>query len=223
MSDALHSRVTRIVMGSVHALLDKVENVAPASVFMQSVREIEQVADEVRAELGLVAANHYLAQQQRSSLDKEYNKLTSALSVALGDNRDDLAKSAIARQMDIETQLPILDASLATLVQQTQELSGFVDALVGKKREMEAAIHAFETSRQRPDKTNASPAGSSNTWTAKIEAAKNTFDTLYQNQTGLNVAGHSIPLAQTTQLNELHGLVRENTINERLAALKAKQ
>lgn len=222
MSNPLHTRVTRIVMGSIHALLDKAENVAPAAVLMQSVREIEQVADEVRAELGLAAANRHLAQQQRSNLSKEYDSLTVALTAALGDKRDDLAKSAIARQLDIEAQLPPLDAKVETLTQQTQELSGFVDTLMGKKREMEAAIRAFENAHQQADTTTANPAATGSTREAKIDAAQNAFDTLYQRQTGLDVAGQGTPLAQATQLNELHNLVRENTINARLAALKAK-
>jgi phage shock protein A len=63
----------------------------------------------VRAELGLVAANRHLAQQQHLRLNREHDALGVALTTALQEARDDLAKTAIARQIDIEAQLPILE------------------------------------------------------------------------------------------------------------------
>ena len=42
MTDTIASRVTRVVGGSVHALLDAVENAAPESTMAQAIREVDQ-------------------------------------------------------------------------------------------------------------------------------------------------------------------------------------
>lgn len=115
MSDTLRQRVSRVIAGGAHALLDKIEDAAPVAMLEQSVREVESIADEVRAELGRTVANRHLAQQQHLNLNREHEQLGSAIEQALQSGREDLAKPAIARQIDIEAQLPVLESSLAEL------------------------------------------------------------------------------------------------------------
>ena len=57
MTDTIASRVTRVVSGSVHALLDAVESAAPEATMAQAIREVDRVIDDVRAELGRVEAS----------------------------------------------------------------------------------------------------------------------------------------------------------------------
>lgn len=219
MADNLRSRVARVIAGGAHALLDKIEDAAPVAVLEQSVRELDQVTGEVRAELGLVAANRHLAQQQHLRLNKEHDALGIALTTALQEVRDDLAKTAIARQIDIEAQLPILESSLGELSQQEKELSSFIDALMGKKREMQKAVQDLEASRRLAESTAMGRSTVSNA-VVKAQSAQSAFDRTYQRQTGLSPAGHGATLEQTGKINELNQLVLDNKISERLAALK---
>ena len=220
MADNLRLRVTRIITGGAHALLDKIENTAPLALLEQSVREVEQVTNEVRAELGRLVANRHVAQQQHVHLNQEHEALSAAIATALAQQREDLAKPAIARQLDIEAQLPILESSLAELGRQDQELSSFIEALMGKKREMDKSIADFETSRHLSQSPAAAGQAASGT-AARLQTAQSAFDRTYQRQTGLSPAGQSAGLAQAAQLKELNQLVQDNKINERLAALKA--
>ncbi len=220
MSDNLRSRVTRLITGGAHALLGKIEDAAPLALLEQSVREVEQVTDEVRAELGRLVANRHVAQQQHVHLNQEHEALSAAIAAALAQQREDLAKPAIARQLDIEAQLPILESSLAELGRQDQELSSFIEALMGKKREMDKAIADFEASRrlsQSPAAAGQAASGAA----ARLQTAQSAFDRTYQRQTGLSPAGQSAGLEQAARLKELSQLVQDNKINERLAALKA--
>jgi phage shock protein A len=219
MADTLKSRVARVIAGSVHAFLDRIEDAAPSAMLEQSVRELEQIAADVRGELGLLVANRHLAQQQHLHLNKEHEALSTSLATALSEGRDDLAKPAIARQIDIEAQLPILESSLSQLAQEEKELTGYADALMGKKREMEKAIADLAASRRASE---IAPAKTSNTG-ARVDAAQAAFDRTYQRQTGLSEAGRGATLEQAAKLKELSELVRDNKINERLAALKAGQ
>jgi phage shock protein A len=222
MSDSLKQRVTRVIAGGAHALLDKIEDAAPVAVMEQSVREVETIIDEVRSELGRAVANRHLAQRQHVNLNKEHELIDASISQALDKNREDLAKTAIARQIDIEAQLPVLELSLADLGAQETELAGFVDALMGKKREMLAAIRDFEESRKNAENSLPREAGTYSPVGAKLEAAQSAFDRTYQRQTGLDSAGRGASLEQAVKLKELSDMVLENKINERLAALKTK-
>ena len=222
MTDTLRQRVSRVIAGGAHALLDKIEDAAPVAMLEQSVREVEVIADEVRSELGRAVANRHLAQQQHLNLNKEHEQLGASINEALNNSREDLAKPAIARQIDIEAQLPVLESSLADQATQEKELSGFVDALMGKKREMQVAIRDFEQSRKNAESVAVRGAGAATPVGAKLQAAQSAFDRTYQRQTGLDAAGRGASLEQAAKLKELGDLVRENKINERLAALKAK-
>jgi phage shock protein A len=223
MADSLRTRVARVIAGGAHALIDKVEDAAPVAMLEQSVREVDMIVDEVRTELGLIAANRHLAQQQHLNLNREHEQLANSVTTALGESRDDLAGSAISRQIDIEAQLPILETSLAELGAREKEMSGFVDALLGKKREMETAIREFEASRRIAEANPAMSAQGTNTIGAKLSSAQSAFDRTYQRQSGLSPSARGATLEQAARLKELSDLVRNNKIAERLAALKSGQ
>lgn len=220
MADNLRLRVTRVITSGAHALLDKIENAAPVAILEQSVREVEQVTDEVRCELGRLVASRHVTRQQHVYLSREHETLSAAIASALAQKREDLAKLAIARQFDIEAQLPILESSLIELDLQDKELSSFIEALMGKKREMEKAILDFETSRQLCQSPTAGQAAPGHA-AARLQTAQSAFDRTYQRQTGLSPAGHSAGLEQAARLKELSQLVLDNKINERLTSLKA--
>lgn len=221
MSDTLRQRVSRVIAGGAHALLDKIEDAAPVAMLEQSVREVNAIAEEVRGELGRTVANRHLTQQQHVNLNREHENLGSSIEQAIANRREDLARSAIARQLDIEAQMPVLESSLAELLAQEKELSGFADALMGKKREMEAAIRDFEHSRNAAAVSALRTASTTGHAGAKLVAAQSAFDRTYQRQTGLSAMARGATLEQTARLHELNDLVRENKISERLAALKS--
>lgn len=223
MADNLKTRVARVIAGSVHAVLDKIEDAAPVAMLEQSLRELESVTDEVRTELGRIAANRHLAQQQHLTLNREHDDIAQSLEAALSASRDDLATTAIGRQLDIEAQLPILETTLSDLAQQEKELSGYVDALKGKQREMQAAIAAFEQSRREAESAARTAGNATGKVSAKVDAAQNSFDRTYRRATGLEAMQRQATLEQSAKLKELTDMVRDNRIAERLATLKNKR
>lgn len=224
MSESLKSRVGRVIAGGVHALLDRIEDQAPEAMMEQSIREADAVVDDVRHELGLVSANRHLSQQQHASLNGQHAKLAAQIEEALGSGREDLARAAVARQLDIEAQLPVLETTLAEFTRQEGELQGFVAALLAKKREMQESLSEFRKSRAAASATvsaSAGPAGSSAEH--RIGSVTGAFDRIYERQTGLSGTARGHTLQQAAQLKELDDLVRDNKIAERMAQLKANK
>jgi phage shock protein A len=220
MADTLKTRVRRVIAGSVNALLDRIEDQAPEAMMEQSIREADSVIDEVRHELGLLSANRHLSQRQHATLNAHHATLSAQIDEALSQGRDDLARAAVARQLDIEAQLPVLEATLAEQTRQEAELQGFVAALLAKRREMETALAEFRRSRAAAAATRGGGAAP-NTAEHRMDQVAGAFDRLYERQTGLAGTARGVGLQQAAQLQELDDLMRNNKIAERLAQLKA--
>lgn len=175
----------------------------------------------MRHELGLVSANRHLAQQQHAKLNRSHEELRDQIAQALAAQREDLARAAVSRQIDIEAQIPVLETTLADLGRQEQELQGFTAALLAKKREMQEALAQFRNSRAATESA-AQPIGQSSV-EQRLGKVTDAFDKIYQRQTGLDGTQRTGNLDQASRLNELEALVRDHKISERMARIKAGQ
>ena len=221
MTDSLKTRVGRVIAGGMHALLDKIEDLNPKAAMEQSIREAEGVIDEVRHELGIASANRHLAQQQHAKLNSSHEELRDQIAQALAGLREDLARAAVSRQIDIEAQIPVLETTLADLARQEQELQGFTAALLAKKRELQEALVEFCKSRGGTESA-AQPVGQSNV-EQRLGKVADAFDKIYQRQTGLDGTQRNGSLEQAARLSELEQLVRDQTRAERLAQIRGGQ
>ena len=106
MTDTIASRVTRVIGGSVHALLDAVENAAPEATMAQAIREVDQAIDEVGAELGRVEAVKHLATSSLNKLNTHKETLAEQIEIAMAKGDEALARAGIAKQIDIDDQIP---------------------------------------------------------------------------------------------------------------------
>jgi phage shock protein A len=221
MTDTIASRVTRVIGGSVHALLDAVENAAPEAAMAQAIREVDQAIDEVRSELGRVEAVKHVASSSLNKLNTQKETLAEQVDIAMAKGDETLARAGIAKQVDIDDQIPVLQRSLQDSIGRGTELEGYIAALVAKKREMESALQDFIAARAAasgPTSTNAS----SGTTQGKVDRAGSAFDRVLARETGLSVAGSGVN-ADAAKLRELQDMARTHRIDERLAALKAAQ
>lgn len=220
MVDSLRSRVSQIIVGSAHALLDKIEDQAPEAMMEQAIRKLDSVIDEVRAELGKTAANRHLAQQQHAELNRRHLELTTQAEEAIGMTRDDLARIAVAKQLDIEAQIPIIEGSLTEIAAQEKELSGYIEALLAKKRDMEEALAQFIASRNRASSPTGTAPSANNAQTA-VDKAGHSFSRIFHRQTGLTMAEQKMSAEEAVKLKELDDLVQTRRVEARLAQLKA--
>jgi phage shock protein A len=222
MTDTIANRVTRVVSGSVHALLDAVENVAPEATMAQAVREVDRVIDDVRAELGRVEASKHLATTQLNKLNTDHEQLAAQIEAAIAQGREDLARAGLEKQLNIEDQVPVLQKSLADQRDNGKELEGYIAALLAKKREMEQALRdyvATRASRTAGQGSTAGPATGRVKSEDRVANAGAVFDRVLARQTGLSGLT-SAATGDAAKLRELQDLQRANRIEERLAQLK---
>jgi phage shock protein A len=219
MAETLAVRVTRILAGSAHALLDAIEDMAPEAVMRQAIREIDQVLAEVRVDLGKSEAAKHLITTHINKLNNESEQLGAHVETALERGEETLARAGIERQILIDDQTPVLQRSLAEQLEKSRELEGYITALLAKRREMEDSFQEYLATNAN----RAAPAGAAQRLDqgARIENAQSAFDRVLARQTG--VIGLSVPNGGDAQkLKELQDLARRNRIDERLAELKAR-
>jgi phage shock protein A len=221
VTDTIASRVTRVIAGSVHALIDAVENAAPEATMSQAIREIDQALDEVRAELGRVEAVKHLATSSLGKLNTQNEGLAGQIEIAMAKGDEALARAGIAKQVDIEDQIPVLQRSLQDAIDRGKELESYITALQAKKREMESALQDFTAARAAAAATPG-PDSPNRPTQSKAERAGDAFDRVVARQTGLTAVTSPIN-PDAAKLRELQDLARRHRIDERLAALKAAQ
>jgi phage shock protein A len=219
MTDTIASRVTRVISSSVHALLDAVENAAPEAAMAQAIREVDQAVDEVRAELGRVEAVKHLVTSSLTKLKTQNEGLAGQIEIAMEKGDEGLARAGIAKQVDIEDQIPVLERSLREAADRSRELEGYIAALMAKKREMDAALQDFTAARAAAS-SSPGPTMSTGTAQGKVDRAGSAFDRVLARQTGITGTTSAIN-ADASKLHELQELARTHRIDERLAAWKA--
>ena len=217
MAESITSRVSRIITGNVHHLIDSIENANPQAIMGQAIREVDGIIDEVSVALGRATANKHLAVNRLAEQNRRHEQLSSDIELALNEEREDLAKAAVAAQLDVEAQVPVLEHSIANAANEEQEYQGYLTALRARRREMEDTLNEFIASRKQISEvqTAASP-------DHRLEKAGATFNRVLARQTGLSGINAPINAAQAVKMRELAELARNNRIEERLAVIRSR-
>ncbi|MBS4051528.1 MAG: PspA/IM30 family protein [Methylomonas sp.] len=212
MTETLAARVTRLIVGGAHTLIEKAENLSPDAVMAQSVREIDQIMAEVRLDFGKSEAAKHLTQSQMAKLNAEHEQLSGQIDIAVAQGRDDLATAAIGRQTDIEDYLPVLQKSLDEQSERAAEFENYLLALQAKKRELSQMLDDYMTAP-----TAAGAADNAERQT-RVDDAESAFGRVLARQG--NTGGPGI-IQDAAKLKELAELQRNQRIADRLAAIKA--
>jgi len=217
MQEKLTSRVGRIISASLHALVDAIENATPESVMEQAIREIDGAIDDVRAELGTVIAAKHLANGRLMDENRRYEDLVEKIELAIAQRRDDLAEAAIAQQLDIEAQIPVLESRIKECADNEKELESFINALQAKKRQMREDLRQYrEVNRQSSGSLQ--PGGDA--VSLNVDEAHAAFERVMDKAAG---AGTGRALStDAAKLAELEDMTRNHRIKERLNAVKNK-
>ncbi|QDG78440.1 PspA/IM30 family protein [Labrenzia sp. PHM005] len=222
MAEGLVGRVKRLVSGGVNQIVDSIENATPETVMAEAIREVDRATDQVRDELAGVLANKHLANTRLSETSSRHEELQGQIALAVREGRDDLAEAAIAQQLDLEVQIPVLETAVADAVREEKELEGYINALKARKRELESELAAFRKAQQQnaADSAVAGEAAGADSVEGRMRKAEEAFDRVMSRSTGLPGSGPA-NRENAAKLAELEDLARKNRVSERLAALKA--
>jgi phage shock protein A len=208
MKDTITQRVSRIIAGNVHALVDLAENANPKAIQQQAIREIDNAVTEVRTELGKEKVELHAITKRIAEAKADHAELLQQIETAIREERDDLAEAGIAKQMDIEVQRGVLEEARALCEADIKKYQGYVDAMLARKREMENVFAQKEAAEKAVN--GSAPAK------AAVDRAESAYNRV------MDGAAPVTPQQNETEaaLDELAELDRQNRIQSRLAALK---
>ncbi|MGL1936052.1 MAG: PspA/IM30 family protein [Fibrobacterales bacterium] len=225
MNEGMTARVSRIISGSANRLITIIESAAPEVVMEESIREIDDAIYDVKSELGKVEASKHMISKRLIETNNKHNELSENISIALNENRDDLAEAAVSKQMDLEAQIPIMENAISENIEKEKELEGYILALNGKKSEMREELQSFKDAKKKDtlasvelSKLNLSEADIEQ----KVSKAEEAFNRVMGNSMGIST-GRKTNLENDVKISELAELARSNRIKERLAEIKAKK
>lgn len=225
MSENIAIRVRRVISASVNDLVDALESSNADGVMREAIREVDRALDEVRSELGKAIASRAQITRHIDHTKAKIAELDAKADFAVDQKRDDLAEAAVARQVDLERQLPVLEQSLKDQAAKQAELETFVAALNGRKSEMEADLSAFSEARRAagvdaPAGTQACTMQSAERRAGKADEA---FNRAMNGPFGGNAADAKNVRETAAKLQELAQVERSTMISKRLAAVKARK
>jgi phage shock protein A len=219
MSEGLIKRISRLVSASANSLVDSIESAAPQMVMEEAIREIEAATKDVRIQLGKLEASKYLSTQTLNKDNEKHAELQAQIEVAVQQSRDDLAEVAIAKQMDIEAMIPVIEKNIAEDDAEIKELESYISALQAKKREMEESLNEFIKASEHIDNSAYSDGGTSTNVSTRVDGATSVFNRVAGGAIGVDT---NTKLADEKKLAELETLTRNNRIKERLAKVKTE-
>lgn len=207
------SRIGRLIAGMAHGAVDSAERANARPVLEQAIREIDAAAEEVRGDIGRKTAERFRIESRRKELAAELTELDGRITLAVEQARDDLAAAGIERQLDIESQLGVLDALLKDIDESLAQFNATLDAVRASRREAEARL--AELARSLSEAPAMAAAGGHGRAAARVERAEAAVARVTGVPGGLPPAGPAV--------EELRQLARQHAVAERLARVKASQ
>ena len=215
MAETLYARVRRLVSANINDIVDTLEKSQAEAVMKEAVREVDRAIDEVRAELGKAIGKQHHIHRTIELTEKKIAELVEKSAFAVKQNRDDLAEAAIARQVDLEAQIPALKSEAEAAHSEQMRLEEFVAALTGRKHDMEAELRAFEEASREAEAV----AGSNSAVPEqRVNRAQSAFDRAMKGATG--IGSNASTAGTAAKIAELDQMSRAQVIADRLANLK---
>jgi PspA/IM30 family len=146
LHEGILARMGRLLAAIASQTIDNAENSNKVAVVKQAIREIDAGADEARYALGKSRAEEFRLKRRREELDAEVAGLTEKIRLAIAENREDLARAGVARQIDLESQGIALERATDFIELEIDEQTKALQAMLGARREAEARLADLELS-----------------------------------------------------------------------------
>jgi phage shock protein A len=214
LHEGILARMGRLLAAIASQTIDNAESNNKVALVKQAIREIDAGADEARYALGKSRAEEFRLRKRREELDTETANLNEKIRLALAENRDDLARAGVARQIDLESQMIALERAMDFIELEIEEQTKALQAMLGARREAEARLTELEQSLMREAQHETSRAPSP----TNISSAERAMAAIAR-VTGVPASS----VLGDKELDELDRLHREKEIAARLERIKSQK
>jgi phage shock protein A len=214
LHEGILARMGRLLAAIASQTIDNAENSNKVALVKQAIREIDAGADEARLALGKSRAEEFRLKRRQDELNAEVASLTEKIRLAIAENREDLARAGVARQIDLESQGIALERAMDFIELEIDEQTKALTAMLGARREAEVRLADLEASlaQHAPQETGRHGAATKTVSADRAMAA-------IARVTGVPAA-HVLGDRELDELDRLH---REKEIAARLERIKSQQ
>lgn len=217
--DDILTRITRLVSGIAHAALDKAERGDQVAVVEQCIRDLDKERTTLQAQLAQVLSQRHRNVARRAEIEGQLAALEGQIASAVTQDRDDLAKAGIERQIVLETLLKGIDASIDGIDDEAGQIKSSLSLIAAGRKDAEASLAQLKASLAQTPAGGPSPASRGAAATESPEARAIRSLEAIARVTGVPAQS---PDQSGGQLDELERLHRNKDVSDRLAALKDK-
>ena len=212
--EGILARMGRLLAAIASETIDNAENSNKVALVKQAIREIDAGADEARHALGKSRAEEFRLKRRREELDAEVAGLTEKIRLAIAENREDLARAGVARQIDLESQGTALERAMDFVELEIDEQTKALQAMLGARREAEVRLADLQASLEKhsPQETGRASGATKTVSPDRAMAA-------IARVTGVPASG----TPADKELDELDRLHREKEIAARLERIKTQK
>jgi len=137
----IFSRATEIINSNINALLDKAEN--PEKMVRLIIQEMEETLVEVRTTSARAIADKKTLSRRQRALEKDSAEWERKAELAIRNDRDDLARGALAERARVEATAEALAKESAALDETLAKLNGDMETLQAKLKDAKARQNAI--------------------------------------------------------------------------------
>ncbi|MCL4409855.1 phage shock protein PspA [Aliidiomarina haloalkalitolerans] len=213
----IFSRFTDIVNANLNALLDKAED--PQKMVRLIIQEMEDTLVEVRSVSAKTLSEKKDLVRQLTRLEGEIVEWERRAELALGKEREDLARQALLEKSKLQDTLESLQAEIDRVDDHVERLSGEITQL----QEKLADAKARQKSILMRERTVSSRLNVKKTLdSGKVDDALHKFERYEAKIDDLESQVEAYDLGKKTLADEFRALESENKVDAELEALKAR-
>jgi len=188
----------------------------------EAIRETERAIEDVKSERDEATLKRLQAIRQQKLYRDRLDDLTEKAEYALDEGREDLARAALSRQVEHETQIQNLEKVEGRAAEQEREWEETLAQLEMRRARMQEELEAFEVTQAELGIDSDTGINQKRNSERKIDRAEAAFNRAMVGSGGL--AGIDRLDIETTQsLVELDTMRRDQVITDRLTALRQKK
>src|SRR5579883_1749738 len=215
-AESLFSRAGRLLAGIAVEAIERAEGNNKQAVVKQAIREIEAAEQEARDDLARERAQEWRLKARQGEIAREMEALSAQIATAVAGGRDDLAKSGIARQMDLEAQFEVVGKALEESEDKIETVLTTLRAIMSGLQDAEARLAELKKSEEQE---TASKSGGAKRAAGHTTAAAKSAKASHAIARTVGVPASMAPSRDIDELSKLH---RDKEIAERLAKLKSE-
>lgn len=213
----IFSRLSDIINSNISAILDKAEN--PEKMIRMMIQEMEETLVEVRSNTAKVIAEKKTVNRRIEQLRRQAADWEAKAELALGKDREDLARAALVEKSSVHTTITMLESELVKLDDTLDKLSTEIEQLQAKLTDARARQ---KTLLMRTTAAQSRVDINQKLHSTSIDSAMNKFEYYERKIDLMEGQVDSMNIKQRGLADEFEELANREKIDQELESIKAK-